>query len=117
MVRLVSSTNMLAVEAVKQFGKSFTYIRNSNGPKFDPCETPQRIGCWFEIARFILHIWILQKNCLYKNLFPDSCVDVTSVNFNSKNVYEDEIFSQQDILQFFSGESKDYKYSKSPQTK
>ena len=28
-VRLVSSTNMLAVEAVKQFGKSFTYIRNS----------------------------------------------------------------------------------------
>ena len=54
--------------------------------------------------------------CLYKNLFPDSWVDVTSVNFNSKNVYEYEILSQQDISQFFSGESKEYKYSKFPQT-
>ena len=31
-------------------------------------------------------------------------------------VYEDEIFGRQDILQFFSGESKDYKYVKFPQT-
>ena len=42
--------------------------------------------------------------------------DVTSVNFNSKKVDEEEIFSRQDILQFFSGESKDYKYVKFPQT-
>ena len=34
-------------------------------------------------------------------------VDVTSVNFNSKKVYEDDIFSRQDILQFFSGEFKE----------
>ena len=57
-----------------------------------------------------------QGICLYENLFTDTLVDVTSVNFNSKKVYEDEIFSQQDILQFFSGESKEYKYLKSPQT-
>ena len=35
--------------------------------------------------------------CLYKSLFSDSWVDVNSINFNSKKVYEDEIFSQQDI--------------------
>ena len=36
--------------------------------------------------------------------------DVTSGNFakfDSENIHEDEIFGQQDILQFFSGESKD----------
>ena len=49
---------------------------------------------------------------LYENLFTDSRYDITSVNFNSKN--EDDIFVRQDILQFFSGESKDYKYLKSP---
>ena len=54
--------------------------------------------------------------CVYENLFTDSRYDVTSVNFNSKNVYEDEIFGRQDILKFFSGESKDYKYVKFPQT-
>ena len=37
--------------------------------------------------------------------------DVTSVNVNSKKVYEDEIFSRQDILQFFSGESKDFNFT------
>ena len=39
--------------------------------------------------------------CLYENLFTDSLVDITSVNFNSKKVYEDELFGRQDILQFF----------------
>ena len=52
--------------------------------------------------------------CLYENLFTDSWVDVISVNFNSKKVHEDDIFVRQDILQFFSGESKDYKYLKFP---
>ena len=33
-----------------------------------------------------------------------------------KSLYEDEIFVRQDILQFFSGEFKDYKYVKFPQT-
>ena len=51
---------------------------------------------------------------LYENLFTDSRYDITSVDFNSENVHEDDIFVQQDILQFFSGESKDYKYLKSP---
>ena len=46
---------------------------------------------------------------LYENLFTDSRYDITSVNFNSEKVHEDDIFVRQDILQFFSGESKDYK--------
>ena len=44
----------------------------------------------------------------------DSWIDVTSVDFNSKKVHEDKNFDRQDILQFFSGVSKDYKYVKSP---
>ena len=51
--------------------------------------------------------------CFHYN--TDSWVDVTSVNFNSKKVHEDEVFDRQDILQFFSDVSKDYKYVKSPQ--
>ena len=51
---------------------------------------------------------------LYENLFTDSRYDVTSINLNSENVHEDDIFVRQDILQFFSGETKDYKYLKSP---
>ena len=55
-------------------------------------------------------------------IYTDSWVDVTLttslwwrhfVNFNSKKVDEDDIFVRQDILQFFSVESKDYKYLKS----
>ena len=49
-----------------------------------------------------------------ENLFTDSWVDVISVHFNCKKVHEDDIFVRQDILQFFSGESKDYKDLKSP---
>ena len=51
---------------------------------------------------------------LYENLSTDSRYDITFVNFNSEKVHEDDIFVLQDILQFFSEESKDYKYLKSP---
>ena len=44
----------------------------------------------------------------------DSRYDIPSVKFNSEKVHGDDIFVRQDILQFFSGESKDYKYLKSP---
>ena len=50
--------------------------------------------------------------CFHYN--TDSWVDVTSITFKSKYVHEDNIFDRQDILQFFSGVSKDYKYAKSP---
>ena len=43
----------------------------------------------------------------------DFWFDVTSVNFNSKKVHEDNIFVRQDILQFLSQGSKYYKYIKS----
>ena len=51
---------------------------------------------------------------LYENLFTDSRYDITSVNFNSEKVHEDDIFVRQDILLYFSAESKDYKYLKFP---
>ena len=44
----------------------------------------------------------------------DSWVDVTSVTFNSKKIHDYKIFDLQNILQFFSGVSKDYKYVKCP---
>ena len=51
-------------------------------------------------------------------IYTDSWVDVTLTSFPStltvKKVHEDDIFVRQDILQFFSVESKDYKYLKSP---
>ena len=50
---------------------------------------------------------------IYENLFTYSGYDINSVNFNSEKVHEDDIFVRQDILQFFSGESKEYKYLKS----
>ena len=54
---------------------------------------------------------------------PGTCKEVfiytvfiywVDVNFNSKKVHEDDIFVRQDILQFFSVESNDYKCLKSP---
>ena len=56
------------------------------------------------------------RESLHENLFTDSRFDVTSVNFNSEKVHEDDIFVRQVILQFFSEESKDYRRLKSPQT-
>ena len=52
--------------------------------------------------------------CLYIKTFWSSYYDVTSVVFNSKKIHKDNIFDEQDILQFFSEVSKDYKYVKSP---
>ena len=88
-------------------------------------DSPEKIVIYLSVENFIFINFIAVKLdgrsvtpgiCLYKNLVPDSWVDVTSVNFNRTNVYEDEIFRQQDILQFFSEESKEYKYSKCPPT-
>ena len=53
--------------------------------------------------------------CLYIKILWSSYYDVTSVDFNSKQIHEDTIFDRQDILvQFSSGVSKDYKFLKSP---
>ena len=52
--------------------------------------------------------------CLYIKTLWSSYYDVTSVDFNSKQIHEDNILDRQDILQFFSGVSKDYKHVKSP---
>ena len=42
----------------------------------------------------------------------DSWFDVTSVNFNSQKVHEDNIFERQDVNKFLSQGSKYYKYVK-----
>ena len=42
------------------------------------------------IAGISLHV--------YENLFTDCRCDITSVNFNSEKVHEDDIFVRQDIL-------------------
>ena len=54
---------------------------------------------------------------LYENSLqiPGSLTSLPST-LTAKKVYEDGIFGRQDILHFCSGESKDYKYVKFPQT-
>ena len=52
--------------------------------------------------------------CLYIKTLWSSYYDVTSVDFNSNKIHENKIFDRQDILHFFSGVSKDYKYVKYP---
>ena len=42
-VKFVSSAYISALECLRQFGRSLTYKRNNNGPRFEPCGTPQRI--------------------------------------------------------------------------
>ena len=71
----------------------------------------QIIPIRFRLERGIFSIPI---TACFHDYNTDSLVDVTSVNFNSKKVHEDEVFNRQDILQFFSDISKDYKYVKSP---
>ena len=36
----MSSANNMALECVRQFGRSFVYIMKSNGPSIEPCVTP-----------------------------------------------------------------------------
>ena len=52
--------------------------------------------------------------CLYIKILWSSYYDVTSVEFKMKEILEDKIFDRQDILQFFSEVSKDYKFVNIP---
>ena len=70
----------------------------------------QMVTIRLRIKWYIFSMW--KTECFHYN--TDSWVDVTSITFKSKYVHEDNIFDRQDILQFFSGVSKDYKYAKSP---
>ena len=58
LVRLVSSANITALKIREQLGKSFMYIRNSNGPRIDPCGTPVVTFCSFEYIPLYFVIWI-----------------------------------------------------------
>jgi hypothetical protein len=39
-VKFVASAYISALECLRQFGRSLTYKRNNNGPRFEPCGTP-----------------------------------------------------------------------------
>ena len=41
---VVSSANKMTSECFRHDGKSFMYIRNSRGPRTEPCGTPQSIS-------------------------------------------------------------------------
>ena len=57
----VSSANIEAFVDVKQFGKSLIYTSKSNGPRFDPCGTPQVILAVFDISLLILQTCFLPE--------------------------------------------------------
>ena len=57
--------------------------------------------------------WRQSRNLTYNSTVFYSWIEVTSVNFNTKKVHLNDIFGQQDILQIFSGDSKNDKYEKS----
>ena len=92
---------------------------------------------WILLRKFV--VYLVGRNVIFMDVFAVKVDEVTStresvkrltsffiqipgltsfwrhfVNFNIKKVHEDDIFVWQDILQFFSVESKDYKYLKSP---
>ena len=52
--------------------------------------------------------------CLHENIFTDSHFDVTSVSFNRKKIYEDEIFSCDRLHFFLRRIQRLYRYLKSP---
>ena len=45
---------------------------------------------------------------------PCPLMPTSSNNFDCEKVHENDIFEWQDVLHFFSEESKDYEYAKSP---
>ena len=51
---IVSSAYICGLVCIKQEGRSLIYIRN-NGPKIDPCGTPQLTVCGFEMLPSTMH--------------------------------------------------------------
>ena len=50
--KFVLSANIEAVVVCKRCGRSLIYIKNSKGPRFDPCGTPQCIFISLEFHIF-----------------------------------------------------------------
>ena len=62
--KFVSSANIEAVVVCKHCGRSLIYIRNSKGPRFEPCGTPQYISVsLYTVLLLILQICFL--SCKY----------------------------------------------------
>ena len=60
-------------------GRSFMYIKNSNGPKKDPCNTPALIGSQWEFLPLNKTFWYLLSRKLWKNV---SKLSETPIAFN-----------------------------------
>ena len=57
--RLVSSAKWYVVEYFNALFISFIYIKNSRGPRIDPCGTPQLVGSLGEVISSITTLWCL----------------------------------------------------------
>ena len=72
------------------------------------------ISCTRTNTKGILASKNMPNRCILYALSTRAYYDVTSGNnFDCEKVHEDDIF-EQDVLHFFSEESKDYEYAKSP---
>ena len=73
------------------------------------------ISCTRTNTKGILASKNMPNRCILYALSTRTYYDVTSGNnFDCEKVHEDDIFERQDVLHFFSEESKDYEYAKSP---
>ena len=73
----------------------------------------------FRLHRLFLLLKLTEVTLKWESVKRFSCRQIPTLTslpstLTTKKVHEDEIFDRQDKLQFFSGESKDYKYLKSP---
>ena len=56
---VVSSANRIVLLFFIDMGKSFVYTMNSNGPRIDPCGTPQTIS-WVWDLQFLYSTYCLR---------------------------------------------------------
>ena len=55
---VVSSANRIVLLLVIDMGKSFVYIMNSNGPRTDPCGTPEIISWVWDLQFLYSTYWL-----------------------------------------------------------
>ena len=57
-VKVVSSAKRNISKKLQTEGKSFFYIRKKNGPKIEPCQTPQKISLFADVELFFSLYWV-----------------------------------------------------------
>ena len=86
--RQVSSAKSLGVLLTDE-GKSLIYSKNSNGPRIDPCGTPELLVNKVEVFSLIYTYCFLCKNERIKLLAPDPVMS----EFRKKSVMVNSIES------------------------